>query len=88
MAWSRISHCNPHKACVTCGYSGDNLEVYEQTKGMESLGKQYWQHCWDCGCATVFYLDDRLGEYYCQVFKLVDLEAFAEMRKMDKTKAN
>ena len=88
MAWSKIAHCNPHKACVACGHSGDNLEVYEQTKGLSPLGIQHWQHCWDCGFAAVFYLDEKMGEYYCQVFKLVDPEVFAEMKRMDKGLVN
>ena len=88
MAWNRIAHCNPHRACVTCGYSGDSLDIYSQSQGLEPLGQQHWQHCWECGCVTIFYLDERLGEYYGQFFKLVDLEAFDEMRRMDKTKVN
>ena len=88
MAWNKVDHCNPHKACVTCNHSGDNLEVYDQSHGLEPFGQQYVQHCWDCGCATVFYLDDRLGAYFCQVFKLVDLEAFTEMQQIDSTKVN
>lgn len=88
MTWTQIAHCNPHKTCVTCGYSGDSLDIYSQAKGLEPLGQQHWQHCAECGCVTIFYLDERLGEYYCQVFRLVDLEAFDELRRMDKGKVN
>ena len=91
MAWNKITHCNLNKACVACGYSGDSLEIYSQSKGLEPLGQQHWQHCAECGCVTIFYLDERLGEYYGQlspVFKLVDLEAFDEMRRMNKGKVN
>ena len=31
MDWDKITHWNPHKVCVVCGHSGNNLEIYEQT---------------------------------------------------------
>ena len=75
MAWSKITHCDPHKVCVICGHVGNNLEVYEQTQGQGLLGKQHMQHCKKCGGAAMFYFDEYFNEYYCKIFKLVDDES-------------
>ncbi len=81
MPWNNCGEINPHTTCLACG-SRKRLEVYEQMRSTILEDRQYWQECDKCGCMSKFYRDDRLEEYYCQIFKAVDLVGLHDLMNM------